>query len=108
LNSGLKVRCFCIGGIPFLNCIWFDPNCPVFGVHYMLSHLTTLAPNEIVFQETLAELRHNLEHHIEEEETILFPSAEELFDEVKLEEIGRKMEEMKNNSKTLMAAMKHR
>src|SRR6266508_2120105 len=34
LNSGLKLRCFCIGGIPFLDCIWFENYCPVFGVHY--------------------------------------------------------------------------
>jgi hemerythrin-like domain-containing protein len=78
------------------------------GIDQLLSHLTTLAPNEIDFQEALAELRNNLEHHMQEEEGILFPSAEELFDEVKLDELGRRMEEMKNNRKTATAAMRRR
>jgi hemerythrin-like domain-containing protein len=77
-------------------------------IDQLLSHLATLAPNETNFQETLAELRSNLEHHIEEEEGILFPSAEELFDEVKLDELGRQMEEMKGDSKIVAAAMKRR
>jgi hemerythrin-like domain-containing protein len=65
----------------------------------LLTQLTTTAPNEAEFQETLAELRNNLEHHIEVEEGGLFPSAEELFEEVELEELGRQMEEMKSNHK---------
>jgi hemerythrin-like domain-containing protein len=65
----------------------------------LLSRLTTVAPNETEFQEILAELRDNLEHHIKEAEGALFPSAEELFEEVELEELGRQMEEMKSNSK---------
>jgi hemerythrin-like domain-containing protein len=73
-------------------------------IDHLLLHLATLAPNETDFQEALAELRNNLEHHIEEEEGILFPSAEELFDEVKLDELGRQMEEMKSDSK-IVAAM---
>jgi len=77
-------------------------------IDQLLSHLTTLTPNENDFQEALAELGNILEHHIEEEEGILLPSAEELFEEVKLEEMGRQMEEMKNSSKALAAAMKRR
>src|SRR5262245_6813068 len=77
-------------------------------IDQLLSQLTTLAPNEIEFQEALADLRNILEHHIEEEEGILLPSAEELFEEVKLEEMGRRMEEMKKSNKTLVAAMKRR
>jgi hemerythrin-like domain-containing protein len=64
-------------------------------IDQLLSQLTTTAPNETEFQETLAELRDNLEHHIEEAEGRLFPSAEELFEEDELEELGRQMEEMK-------------
>jgi hemerythrin-like domain-containing protein len=68
-------------------------------IDQLLSQLTTTAPNEAEFQETLADLRNNLEHHIEVEEGRLFPSAEELFEEVELEELGRQMEEMKSNGK---------
>jgi hemerythrin-like domain-containing protein len=77
-------------------------------VDQLLSHLKTLAPNKIDFQEALAELRNNLEHHMQEEEGVLFPNAEELLKEDKLNELGRQMEEMKNNSKTVMAAMRRR
>jgi hemerythrin-like domain-containing protein len=77
-------------------------------IDQLLSELATSAPNETEFHDTLSELRNNLERHIEEEEGILFPSAEELFEEVKLEEMGRQMEEMKNDSKTVVAAMKRR
>jgi hemerythrin-like domain-containing protein len=65
----------------------------------LLSQLTTAAPKETHFQEILAELRDNLERHIEEAEGSLFPSAEELFEEVELEELGRQMEEMNSNSR---------
>jgi hemerythrin-like domain-containing protein len=68
-------------------------------IDQLLSQLTETAPNEAVFQETLVELRNNLEHHIEVEEGRLFPSAEELFEEVELEELGQQMEEMKSNRK---------
>jgi hemerythrin-like domain-containing protein len=77
-------------------------------IDQLLSQLGTAAPNETEFQERLAELRNNLEHHIEEAEGTLFPSAEELFEEVELEELGGQMEEMKNNSKAVVAAMKRR
>jgi hemerythrin-like domain-containing protein len=77
-------------------------------IDQLLSQLTTVAPNDAEFQEILAELRSNFEHHIEEEEGTLFPGAEEIFDEVELEELGRQMEEMKSNSKTVAATMKRR
>jgi len=77
-------------------------------IDQLLTLLMTAAPNETEFQETLAELRDNLEHHIEETEGALFPSVEELLEEDELEELGRQMEEMKSNSKTIMAAMKRR
>ena len=68
-------------------------------IDQLLSQMTTTDPNEAEFQETLAELRYNLEHHIEVEEGRLFPSAEELFEEVELEELGQQIEEMKSNRK---------
>jgi hemerythrin-like domain-containing protein len=73
-------------------------------IDQLLSQLTTAAPNETAFQETLAELRNILEHHIEEAEGTLFPGAEELFEEVELEELGRQIEEIKSNSKNTLAA----
>jgi hemerythrin-like domain-containing protein len=40
-----------------------------------------------------------LEHHIEEEETAMFPQANKLLGKVKLNELGQRMEEMKTQYK---------
>ena len=47
------------------------------------------------FSDNLSELRGAVEHHVEEEENDLFPKAERLLGESRLQEMGRRMEEMK-------------
>jgi len=74
----------------------------------LLSHLSTLAPNVEEFQKTLADLRENLERHIDEEENELFPLAEELCGPQRLQEMGRRMQEMKHNSRAKVATIRRR
>ncbi len=45
-----------------------------------------------------------LEHHIEEEETEMFPQAKKLLGKAKLDELGAEMEAMKASYKKDMAA----
>jgi hemerythrin-like domain-containing protein len=73
-----------------------------------LSHLSTMAPNVEDFQVTLASLRESVERHIDEEEHELFPIAEELCDSQRLEDMGRRMQEMKYNSRAKVAAIRRR
>ncbi len=77
-------------------------------VDQFLARLATLAPNQEQFQDTLSELRDAIEHHVDEEEGELFPKAEELLDQKKLNEMGRRMQEMKSSSKTAAATMKRK
>jgi hemerythrin-like domain-containing protein len=74
----------------------------------LLSHLSTMAPNAEEFQKTLADLRERVERHIDEEENELFPLAEEFCDSQRLQEMGRRMHEMKYNSRAKVAAIRRR
>ena len=47
------------------------------------------------FANKLSELRRNVEHHVEEEEGEMFPKAERLLGQARLQEMGRQMEQMK-------------
>lgn len=48
--------------------------------------------------------KENLEHHIEEEETQMFPKARQIFSEVELEDMGRRMQEIKDLAKQVAGA----
>ncbi|HLV16600.1 MAG TPA: hemerythrin domain-containing protein [Pseudomonas sp.] len=60
-------------------------------------------PSSIAFTGRVKVLKELLEHHIEEEETDLFPEAEELLGE-RLEELGQQMESMKRSMKLKKAS----
>lgn len=77
-------------------------------VDQLLLQLSSQAPNEEDFQENLAELRSDLEHHIEEEENEMFPQAEQLLGQQQLEEMGRQMQMLKDNTTQVAATMKRR
>jgi iron-sulfur cluster repair protein YtfE (RIC family) len=64
-------------------------------VDQILEEMALLSPTDDEFQEKLEELKENLLHHIEEEEDELFPKAEELCGQKKLEGMGRQMQELK-------------
>jgi hemerythrin-like domain-containing protein len=74
----------------------------------LLSHLSTMAPNAEEFQRTLVDLRDCVERHIDEEESELFPLAEEFCEPERLDEMGRQMQEMKYNSRAKVATIRRR
>jgi hemerythrin-like domain-containing protein len=74
----------------------------------LLSHLSTLAPNVEEFQETLSDLRGSIERHIDEEENELFPFAEELCGQSDLQEMGRRMQEMRHDSRAKAATIRRK
>ena len=69
-------------------------------VDQLLDEMTALSPTDDEFQELLSELRDSIEHHVEEEESELFPKAEELCGQERLEQMGRQMQEMKQGRAT--------
>jgi hemerythrin-like domain-containing protein len=75
-------------------------------VDYLLAQLSTFAPNQMEFQELLAELRSSTERHIQKEENDLFFKAEELCEPDKLEQMSRLMEEIRTDTRTVIETMK--
>jgi hemerythrin superfamily protein len=65
----------------------------------MLEELAASDPNAAVWMTKLNELKESVLHHVEEEEGELFPKSEQVLGQAKLEEIGRKIEQLKKKSK---------
>jgi hemerythrin-like domain-containing protein len=57
--------------------------------------MQTLDPGNDEFMDKLTELRDSVEHHVEEEESELFPKSQKVLGQARLEEMGRQMEQMK-------------
>ena len=64
-------------------------------VDQILEEMSMLSPSDGDFQTQLEELKETLEHHIDEEEDELFPKAEELCGQKRLDEMGRQMQQIK-------------
>ncbi|HVF89233.1 MAG TPA: hemerythrin domain-containing protein [Blastocatellia bacterium] len=64
-------------------------------VDEILSEMSGMAPSNEEFSDKLAELRENVEHHVEEEENEMFPKAEQILGQHRLEEMGNQMQQMK-------------
>ena len=64
-------------------------------VDQILNEMSTMSPGDEDFQDKLEELRDSVEHHIDEEENELFPKAEELCGEERLNQMGQQMLQMK-------------
>jgi hemerythrin superfamily protein len=64
-------------------------------VDQILEDMSMMSPNDGDFQDRLEELKENLEHHMGEEEDEMFPKAEELCGEKRLNEMGRQMQQIK-------------
>ena len=58
-----------------------------------IADLLQLDPDEDTFEAKVKVLQEDIEHHVEEEETELFPKVEKLFEAEELEAIGAAMEE---------------
>lgn len=74
-------------------------------VKALLAQMGELEPKSPEFQNLLAELKSNVQHHVKEEEGELFPKGEELLSDDELEEMGREIMEFKEESMADAASM---
>ncbi|MCQ4287395.1 hemerythrin domain-containing protein [Pseudomonas stutzeri] len=65
----------------------------------VLPDLKVTDPGSVEFSGRAKVCKELLEHHIEEEESEMFPQARELFDEARLEEMGEQMSELRDRLK---------
>ena len=72
----------------------------------VLPDLKATDPSSLEFSGRVKVCKELLEHHIEEEEEEMFPSARELFDEARLEDMGAQMVELRNRLKKEFSARK--
>lgn len=70
----------------------------------VLPDLLNTDPGSIPFTGRLKVLKELLEHHVEEEEKELFPQAQKLFDNARLEELGLEMKNRQAELKKSLAA----
>jgi hemerythrin superfamily protein len=64
-------------------------------VDELLAEMATMQAGNDDFMDRLTELRDNIEHHVGEEESEMFPAAERVLGESRLQEMGRQMQQMK-------------
>jgi hemerythrin-like domain-containing protein len=64
----------------------------------LLEEMTGLNPQDEEFQDLLTQLKDSVQQHVEEEEAEMFPQAEELLGEDRLETIGNEIEQAKNDA----------
>jgi hemerythrin superfamily protein len=70
----------------------------------LLRQLQNMDPMSDEFDNRLAELKSNVQHHVEEEETEIFRLCDERMSEDQLREIGRALSDRKKELKMQMAA----
>ena len=64
-------------------------------VDQILAEMSSLSPGDDDFMDKLTELRDAVEHHVEEEENEMFPKAEQILGQNRLQEMGRQMQQVK-------------
>ncbi len=72
----------------------------------VLPDLKVTDPGSVEFSGRAKVCKELLEHHIEEEESEMFPQARELFDAARLEEMGEQMSELRDRLKKEFVASK--
>lgn len=72
-------------------------------IEQSLSSLSAMKPGTDSFQKALSFLREDMERHVDEEENELFPLAESLCGAGKLQEMGRRMLELKAGGRARFA-----
>jgi iron-sulfur cluster repair protein YtfE (RIC family) len=73
-------------------------------VKQLLAEMDELPKSDETWGAKLKVLKENVEHHVEEEETEMFPSAREVLSKEQIEELGTRMEASKQQQKKTMAA----
>lgn len=66
-------------------------------VRALLTQMNELLPSSPEFQENLKQVKTGIEHHVSEEEGEMFPDAQELLGEARLNEIGQQIMELKTS-----------
>jgi hemerythrin-like domain-containing protein len=69
-------------------------------VDLIVGELQETVENDEVWGAKFKVLKENIEHHIEEEEGEMFATARKVFSEQELEELGARMEDLKNETLT--------
>jgi len=69
-----------------------------------LRELSNLTEDSEKFEPKLKVLMEDITHHVQEEEGIMFPKVEEVFDTATLEELGAQMEKEKQSFKKTQTA----
>lgn len=67
-------------------------------VDQLLEEMTGLNPQDEEFQDLLGQLKDSVNLHVQQEETEMFPKAEELLGDDQLEIIGNEIEQMKTDA----------
>lgn len=70
----------------------------------VLPDLKATDPASVEFSGRAKVCKELLEHHLEEEESEMFPQAREMFDAAQLEEMGKQMEALRSRMKKELAA----
>ena len=73
-------------------------------VDSIMGELANLPPDDETWGPKAKVMTENLRHHIEEEETVMFPAARKVFDADELRELGERMEARRQAAKASMAA----
>jgi hemerythrin-like domain-containing protein len=69
-------------------------------VDLIVGELKETVENDEIWGAKFKVLKENIEHHIEEEEGTMFPTARRIFSEQELEDLGTRMEGLKNETLT--------
>ena len=69
-------------------------------VKRLIAAVIDLEPEETDFDSKCAELKEDVQHHVAEERTQLFPKVRQLFEAADLDELGEQMEELAEELKT--------
>jgi iron-sulfur cluster repair protein YtfE (RIC family) len=64
-------------------------------VKQLLARIEQTPPSEAKWTDLVAELRHNVEHHVDEEESELFGAARDVLSGAQIDDITRRVEEAK-------------
>lgn len=73
-------------------------------VKQLLAELDELAKDDETWGAKLTVLKENVEHHVEEEEGEMFPSAKKVLSSEQIEALGERMQAAKQEEKKAMAA----
>jgi iron-sulfur cluster repair protein YtfE (RIC family) len=60
-------------------------------IKHLLEQLSSIAPTDETYDSKVKVLKEDIEHHVEEEETEMFPDAQKQLGDKRLEELGAKL-----------------